>query len=82
MEGLNCAYIQSGLCAEENLRFKSDWASLILRRKFTVFLCFTLYLRAISKYNPTAPAGLYLERLIFGILYGILFYYDRVAGCD
>ena len=43
----------------ENLRFKIDWASLILGRKFTVFLCFTLYLRAISKYKP--PGG-----LIFG----------------
>ena len=28
-------------------------------RKFTFFLCFTLYLRAISKYKP--PGGLYLE---------------------
>ena len=33
--------------------------SFILERKFTVFLCFTFYLRAISKYNP--PGG-----LIFG----------------
>ena len=43
-----------------NLRLKIDWASLILGRKFTVFLCFTLYLRAISKYTP--PGG-----LIFGV---------------
>ena len=35
---------------------KFDWASLIVGRKFTVFLCFTLYLRAISKYKP--PRGL------------------------
>ena len=42
-----------------NLRLKIDWASLILGRKFTVFLCFTLYLRVISKYKP--PGG-----LIFG----------------
>ena len=35
---------------EGNLRFKIDWASLILGRKFTVFLCFALYLMAISKY--------------------------------
>ena len=41
---------------EGNLRFKIDWASLILGRKFTVFLCFTLYLRAISKYK--IPGGL------------------------
>ena len=39
-----------------NLAFKIDWASLILGTKFTVFLCFTLYLREISKYNsPTPP---------------------------
>ena len=41
------------------MRFKIDWASLILGRKFTVSLCFTLYLRAISKYKPLG--GLYLE---------------------
>ena len=34
---------------------KIDWTNLILGRKFTVFLCFTLYLRAISKYK--APGG-------------------------
>ena len=38
---------------------KIDWASLIFERKFTVFLCFTLYLRAISKYKP--PGELILE---------------------
>ena len=36
---------------EGNLRFKIDWASLIVGRKFKVLLCFTLYLRAISKYK-------------------------------
>jgi len=41
------------------LPLKIDWDSLILGRKFTVFLCFTLYLMAISKYKP--PRGLYLE---------------------
>ena len=41
------------------MRLKIDWASLIPGRKFTVSLCFTLYLRAISKYKP--PGGLYLE---------------------
>ena len=35
---------------EGNLRFKIDWAGLILGRKFSVFLCFTLYLRAISNF--------------------------------
>ena len=40
-----------GLCTEGDLCLKIDWASLIFERKFTVFLCFTLYLRAISKYK-------------------------------
>ena len=44
------------------MRFKIDWASLILRKKFTVSLCFNLYLRAISKYKP--PGG--GEGLLFG----------------
>ena len=39
------------------MRLKIDWASLLLGRKLTVFLCFTLYLRAISKYKP--PWGLH-----------------------
>ena len=39
--------------------FKIAWASLILGRKFTVFLCFTLYFRAI--FQVQAPGG-----LIFG----------------
>ena len=42
------------------MRFKLDWASLIVGSKFTVFaLCFTLYLRAI--FQVQAPGGLYLE---------------------
>ena len=41
---------------EGNLRFKIDWASLIVGRKFTVFLCFILYLRAI--FQVQAPGGL------------------------
>ena len=36
---------------EGNLRCKVDRASLIVGRKFTVLLCFALYLRAISKYK-------------------------------
>ena len=56
-----------GLCTKGNLGFKIDWASLILGRTFTVFLCFTLYLRAISKYKPPPGAGgLYLEERING----------------
>ena len=46
------AYIQRGLCTEGNWPLKIDWTSLILGRNVTVFLCFTLYLNAISKYKP------------------------------
>ena len=46
---------------------KIDWAGLILGRKFTVFLCFTPYLRAISKFKSSGGrrggGGLYLEGL-------------------
>ena len=60
---------------EGNLHFKIDWASLILGRKFTIFLCFTLYLRAIFKYKPLEGAGgggeAYIQRgyLTEGILH-------------
>ena len=40
------------------MRFKIDWASLIVRSKFTVLLCFTLYVRAI--FPVQAPGGLIL----------------------
>ena len=45
------------------MRFKIDWAGLIVGSKFTVYLCFTLYLRAISKYKPSpgGGGGVYLE---------------------
>ena len=49
------------------MRFKIDWASLILERKFTVSLCFTLYLRAISKYNPWV-AYIWMGNLTEGFL--------------
>ena len=41
------------------MRFKINWASLIVGRKFTVLLCFTLYLRAIS---PGGGGGAYISR--------------------
>ena len=49
----------SGLCTEGNLCFKIDWASLEWEGNLPFLLCFTLYLRANSKYKP--PGG-----LIFG----------------
>ena len=41
---------------EGNLRFKINWPSLIVGSKFTVFLCFALYLMAI--FQVQAPGGL------------------------
>ena len=45
------------------MRFKIDWASFIVRSKFTFLLCFTLYLRAIFRVHPPGGRGegLYLE---------------------
>ena len=43
---------------EGNLRFKIDWASLIVGSKLTVFThCFTLYLRAIFQVQATGRGG-------------------------
>ena len=59
-------YILESLCTEGNLRFKIDWASLIVGRKFIVFaLFYFVKLRAISKYKP--PGGLYLELVWRGL---------------
>ena len=42
------------------MRFKIDWASLVVGRKFIVFAFFYFVkLRTISKYKP--PVSLYLE---------------------
>ena len=53
---------------EANVHFKIDWASLILGRKFTIFLCFTLYLRAISKYKHPSRAYIWRGDLTEGFL--------------
>ena len=44
---------------EENLRFKINWASLIVERKFTVFALF--YFVFECNFQVQAPGGLYLE---------------------
>ena len=45
---------------EGNLRFKIDWASLIVGSKFTIFaLFYFVFEGSFSKYRP--PGGLYLE---------------------
>ena len=44
---------------EGNLRFKLIGLTLQMEGNLPFLLCFTLYLRAISKYKP--PGGLYME---------------------
>ena len=53
------AFIRRGLSTEGNLRFKIDWASLIVGRKFTVFALF--YFVIEGSFLVQAPGG-----LIFG----------------
>ena len=53
------AFIRRGLSTEENLRFKIDWASLIVGRKFTVFALF--YFVFEGNFQVQAPGGLYFE---------------------
>ena len=65
MEALIIYIFVGGLCTEGNLRFQIDWASLIIGRKFTAFLCLTLYLRAISKYKPPGGRGLVFGGAIY-----------------
>ena len=49
---------------EGNLRFKIDWACLIVGRKFTVFIL--LYFVFEGNFQVQAPARLYLEGLFNG----------------
>ena len=60
MEGLifEGAYIRRGLSTEGNLRFKIDWASLIVGSKFTVF---ALFYFVFEGNFPSASPGLYSE---------------------
>ena len=50
---------------EGQLRFKIDWASLIVGMKFTSFACFSLYLRQFPSTSPPGGEG----RLIHGGAY-------------
>ena len=45
---------------EGNLRFKIDWASLIVGRKFTIFALFCFVLE--GKFQVQAPWGAYIRR--------------------
>ena len=56
------AYIRRGLSTEGNLRFKIDWASLIVGSKFTVFALF--YFVFEGNFPSTSPRGLIFGRAI------------------
>ena len=47
---------------EENLRFKIDWGSVIVGRKFTVFALF--YFVFEGNFQVPAPEGAYVWRAI------------------
>ena len=57
MEGL---YIRRGLSTGGNLRFKIDWASLIVRSKFTVLAFF--YFVFEGNFPSTSLRGAYIWR--------------------
>ena len=54
------AYFWRGLSTEGNLRFKIDWASLIVGSKFTVFVLFYFVLK--GNFPSTSPQGAYIWR--------------------
>ena len=55
------------------MRFKIDWATLIVEGKFTVFASFSFVFE--GNLQVQAPGVLYLEGLIFGILRYFLKHY-------
>ena len=60
------AYIRRGLSTEGNLRFKIDWASLIVGRKFTLFPLFYFVFEGNFQVQAGGVLGLYLERRFHG----------------
>ena len=72
------AYIRRGLSTEGNLRYKLDWASLIVGGKFTVFTLFYFAFEG-NLLSTSAQGGLYLEGrfnggfsvlLVWGLIFG------------
>ena len=51
-------YFWRGLSTEGNLRFKIDWASLIVGSKFTIFALF--YFVFEGSFPSTSPRGAYI----------------------
>ena len=83
------AYIRRGLSTKGNLRFKIDWASLIVGRKFTILALF--YFLFEGNFPSTSPRGAYIWRgdLTEGFLRyrfgGLIFggaYFRNFTLCD
>ena len=56
------AHLRKEICVSICISICVDWASLTVGRNLPFLPCFTLYLRAISKYKPPGErGGLYLE---------------------
>ena len=55
---------------EENLRFKIDWASLIVGRKFTVYALFYFVFKGNFQVQAP-PGGLNLEGRFNGRFFGL-----------
>ena len=81
-------YIRRGLSKEGNLRFKIDWASLIVGSKFIVLAL--LYFVFEGNFLSTSPQGAYIWRgdlqgsfcvtglrgiYLEGLIFGILWYF-------
>ena len=70
---------------EGNLRFKIEWASLKIGRKFTVFALF--YLVFEGNFQVQAPGGLYMEGRFNGRFFalqvwGAYFWNFTVSCCS
>ena len=81
------AYIRRGLSREGNLRFKIDWASLIVGSKFTVLALF--YFVFEGNFLRTSPQGAYIwrgdltERFLYyrfgGLIFGVAYFRNFTA---
>ena len=63
------------------MRFKIDWASLIVGSKFTVFALF--YFVFEGNFPSTSPRGAYIWRGLYmeGLIFGILRYANESHNC-
>ena len=51
------AYIRRGFCTEGNLRFKINWASLIVQKNFTLFALFYFVFEGNFRVQPPVVGG-------------------------